>query len=355
MLFNSYGRFVVNAVDCLVILALLLLSSIPFQTAQAASLTSLSDTMSSLKISTASTHVLRFTTPTGATDNTDTIVVTFPADFNFAGKAISSVTFTHGTTTGTENTETLAAAPDATNWGAVFSSTTNRVLTLTAPSDGAGAHPLSAGHRIILTYNASSSTNPTVAGSYIIGISGTFGDAGSTTVNILNDDQVSIDAVVAQSLTFSISDNSIGFGTLSAVTSRFATGDGLGATVETEAHNIIVGTNATNGYTMTASGTTLTSGLNTITPIGATNSATTSGSEQFGIRLSASGGNGAVNAPYAASGFAFDSAAFPDQIATSTSASANTTYSVRYVANINSNTEAGSYSSIISYTATANY
>ena len=179
---------------------------------------------------------------------------------------------------------------------------------------------------MIITYSSLNSVNPTVAGSYGINIGGTFDDTGTATVNILTNDQVSIAAEVAQSLTFTISDNTVGFGTLSASAARFATGDNLGGSSEVEAHNFVVGTNAT-----------------------------AVGTEQFGLRLTATGGTGAVTAPYAASGFAFDSAAFPDQVAGAAGASANTTYSARYLANITANTEAGSYGSVVTYIATANY
>ena len=106
---------------------------------------------------------------------------------------------------------------------------------------------------------------------------------------------------------------------------------------------------------MTLAGNTLTSGGNTVNAIGAANTASSAGTEQFGLRLNASGGSGAVSVPYAAAGFAFDTAAFPDQIATSTGASANTTYSARYLANITTLTEAGSYTATLTYVATANF
>jgi len=321
----------------------------------AAPLLSLSNTMSSSKITTASSHSVRFTTPTGAGDNTDTIIITFPSDFNFTSKTIGTVTFTHGASTGLESTETLASSPSVSAWGAVFSGTQNRVLTLTAPTDGVGSTVVAANDRIIITYDNTNSVNATSPASYVIGVSGTFGDTGSITVNILSDDQVSVSATVAQSLTFSISDNSIGFGTLSSSAAQYATGDTLGNASEVEAHNLVVGTNASNGYTMSLNGSTLTSGANTINTIGASNVASSVGTEQFGLRMTATGGTGAVAAPYAASGFAFDSVAFPDQIASAAGSSANTTYSARYLANITSNTEAGSYSATLTYTATANY
>lgn len=343
------------------ILALFLLSAtflfyvLPGYIVHAAALTSVSDTMSSQRINATSTHTIRFTTPTGAGDNTDTFVITFPADFNFTGKATSTLTLTHGPTTGQETVEPIGPTGSTTAWSAAFSGTASRTLTMTAPSDGVGTAVVAPGDRVIITLNASSSTNPSSATTYAININGAFGDTGTATVSILNDDQVAIDATVAQSISFSISDNTVSFGNLNSGSAKYASGTGSGDTSEVEAHSIIVGTNAANGYTITASGTTLTSGGNTITPIGDTNTGSSAGTEQFGLRMSASGGAGAVAAPYSAAGFAFDSVAFPDTVATSTSASANTTYSVRYLANITSNTEAGSYTSTITYSATANY
>ncbi len=336
------------------IVSLLFLASMPIHILQAASLTAVSDTMSSQKVSTTSSHSIKFTTPTGASDNTDTIVITFPTGFSFVGKATSSLTLTHGPSTGLETTETIGVL-NGSNWGAAFSGTASTTLTLTAPSDGVGAAAIDPSDRVIVGYSSASSTNPGSPGSYSISINGAFGDSGTTTVIIVNDDQVAIDATVAQSITFSVSDNTVSFGTLASGGARYASGTASGEASEVEAHNLIVGTNASNGYTMTASGTTLTSGSNTISPIGSANTASAIGTEQFGLRMTATGGNGAVVAPYAAAGFAFDTAAFPDTVATSTSATTNTTYSVRYIANIAANTEAGSYTSTVTYTAAANY
>ncbi len=327
----------------------------PFQLVLAASITSASDTMSSSTINASSSHTIRFTTPTGASDNTDTIIITFPSNFNFTSKTIATVSFTHGATTGLEATETLAASPSATAWGAVFSGTQNRVLTLTAPTDGVGSASVAASDKIIITYNSTNSLNPSSAASYGIDIAGAFGDTGTITVNILTSDQVALTATVAQSLTFSISSNSISFGTLNAAAARFGSSTGSGQATEVQAHTLIVGTNAANGYSMTVNGSTLTSGGNTITAIGPTNTASAVGTEQFGMRMTASGGSGAVTVPYAAANFALDTAAFPDVVATSTVASSNTTYSARYLANITSNTEAGAYTGTLTYVATANY
>lgn len=325
--------------------------------AHAAALTALSDTMSSSKVSTASSHVLKFTTPTGANQNTDDIVITFPADFNFTSKTIGTVTFTHGASTGLETTETLAASPSATAWGAVFSGTQNRVLTLTAPSDGTGAAVLAPSDKVIITYNSTNSINASTNNTqYDITIAGSFGDTGTISVYLITDDQVAVSATVNQSLSFSVSDNTIGFGTLTASNARYATGDTNGDTSEQTAHNIVAATNSASGYVITVKGATLTSGLNSIDAIGASNTASSAGSEQFGVRFAASGGAGTVTAPYAASGFAYAAdGSTSSQIASASGASANTTYSARYLANITSTTEAGSYTATLTYTGTATF
>jgi hypothetical protein len=170
--------------------------------ATAASLTGLSDTMSSSKVSTASSHVLRFTTPTGASSASQTIIITFPSDFNFTSKVIGTVTFTHGATTGAESTETLAASPSATAWGAVFSGTQNRILTLTTPTDGIGAATLAAGDKIILTYTSANSTNASTPGTYVVDLAGSYGDTGSISVPVISNDTVSVTATVQQSISF---------------------------------------------------------------------------------------------------------------------------------------------------------
>jgi hypothetical protein len=161
-------------------------------------------------------------------------------------------------------------------------------------------------------------------------------------------------------LTFSISDNTIGFGTLSQSAPRFATGDGAGSASEVSAHTISVSTNATDGYVITIDGTTLTYGSNTINPIGgtATNVSTGAGTEQFGIRLTfSSGTGGSVTSPYNGSSnfYAFDTANFPDQIASGSGDGTTDTYSVFYAANISNQTEAGNYTAVITYIATGTF
>lgn len=156
-----------------------------------------------------------------------------------------------------------------------------------------------------------------------------------------------------QYITLAASATSIDLGTLSNLEAK------------TASHTLTVDTNATKGFTITVSGNTLTSGANTITAIGAITSASAPGTEQFGINLVANtspsvGADPSGTSPIGsvadqynlANYFAFNSG---DTIATSTTDINETTYTVSYLANININTELGSYSTTLTYAATANF
>lgn len=325
-------------------------------TAKAATVTSLKDTMSRLKATTASSHTIYFVTPTGAADAADTIIITFPSDFNFTSKTISTVTFTHGATTGLESTETLAASPSATVWGAVFSGTQNRVLTLTAPTDGVGGAAVAASDKIIITYDSTNSINAS-AGTYTVTISGTFGDSGSLQIAIIADDVVAVTATVDPTLTFTIGDNSILFGSLSSSAARWADGTAAGSATDTSAHNLTIATNAATGYVLTYNGATLTNGSYTISVASITDDADgTFGSEQFGMGFSTTGAGTIAtgydhNATAGLRDWAFVASTTTTVVSKATPA-ATETISAYYLANISTTTEPGSYSTNITYIAT---
>lgn len=151
------------------------------------------------------------------------------------------------------------------------------------------------------------------------------------------------------SISFSISDNLVGFGELSTSASRYATGDNLGSGTQVEAHTISANTNADGGYSIYLSGNTLTSGVYTIDAIGGTNTSSSIGSEQFGLRASITSGTGTVSSPYSASGFALDTMNFPDELAGGTGDDEETIYSISYIANIDEGTEAGNYQASLNY------
>ncbi len=163
---------------------------------------------------------------------------------------------------------------------------------------------------------------------------------------------------VPQTLSFSISDNSIGFGSLNAVQAKYATGDTLGSTTDNIAHTISIATNAGSGYTMTISGTTLTCntcGGATINAIGATDLASSPGTEQFGVRLGVNSGTGSTISPYNGANWAFDTASFPDQVATGAGDEVTTIFGARYIANTAAVTDFGTYNANITYTVTATF
>lgn len=326
----------------------------------AAPLTDISDELSTLKVSTAANHSIQFVTPTGAGDDSgDTIILTFQSDFSLGSVAFGDIDMAYDTdgSCGTfSNSLTLAATAAAGSWGVANSGQT---LTFTEPTDSAGAITAGRCVQILIGTNASGGsdqiTNTTTTGSKTVAFTGTFGDEGTTTVEILTDDQVQLSAEVPQSISFSLSHNSASFGNLTSASARWATSTGSQSS-ETVAHLLVAGTNASSGYAITVEGDTLTSGGNTISAIGGSALASSPGSEQFGMRLTASGGSGAVTAPYGTANYAYAaSSGTTDQVASASGSTADTVYSAYYIANIASNTEAGTYTATLTYVATANY
>ena len=333
------------------------------ESAHAGFISNFSNTQSTVKVNTNSRHVLKFTSPSGASVSNSTIIITFPSTsgYVFTNKATSTITFTHGASTGLENTESFGGVQTAVLWGIAFSGAASTTLTLTAPTDGVGAAAVAAGDKLIITLDATNALNPVGAGSYQIGVTGSFGDVGTTTVAIITNDVVTVNAVVAQTIAFAISANSIDFGTLGTGAAKFASSTNTaGDTVENVAHTLAVATNAPSGYSITASGTTLTLQQNTaftITEIGAVPASSTAGIKQFGLRATKAGGvNGTIAAPYAqTTSYGYNATSSAQTFASGTSATATETYSLRYVANISALTEAGNYSTNITYVATANF
>lgn len=328
--------------------------------AMAASLTSLSDNQSRLKASTASDHEIKFASPTGIAA-AGTVTLTFASGFNLSTIVFGDVDFATGSTanctTATYTEQALAAAPSGATWGVAVS---GQVLTLTS---GSGTSTAGNCVRFRIGLNAVTGvsgthqiTNPT-AGSYTIVVGGTFGDTGTDAVVIISNDQVTVDATVDPSITFSISANAIHFGTLTAANARFADTSTGTTTSSTVAHTLAAGTNATSGYVMYLSGDILKSGANSIT---AAAGASSPGTSQFGLTLAnvaASGGSGTATAPYAtSSSYAFTATPSTQvQVASATGTTATTTYSATYLANITANQAAGAYSTTLTYTATATF
>lgn len=333
----------------------------------AASLTSLSDTMSSLKASTASNHEIKFVTPSGV-DAGETIILTFDADFTGVTNIVhTDIDFAEGDssncTTATFTEKTLGASASGATWGADGDSATTVTLT-----SGTGTVTASRCVRIRIGTNATNQatgsnqiSNGVAANDHSVSITGTFGDTGTITMDIVADDQVSVSATVTQSISFAISDNTIGFGNLTSANARFATGDASGSDSDSSAaHNLQVGTNASTGYTVTYNGATLTSGGNTINVASISNDENgTAGTEQFALAVDTDGdANIATGYDHNVTAGNRDwtfVASTTSAIASETVPTATETLGVYYLANVSALTEAGSYTTAITYNATANF
>ncbi len=159
--------------------------------------------------------------------------------------------------------------------------------------------------------------------------------------------------IVPQILSFAISDTTIGFGTLATNTTKYATGDLLGNSASSVAHQISASTNAPFGYGVAVSGSSLSNGVTTITPIGGTAVSPAVGTKQFGVRAAVSTGSGTVASPYNGTGFAYTNGS---TIATlSTGANSSDVYDMFYIANIDEVTTSGSYTTELTYVLTATF
>jgi len=157
---------------------------------------------------------------------------------------------------------------------------------------------------------------------------------------------------VAETLTFSLGANSLNLGTLST------------SAVSTGSHTLTVGTNAANGVMVTYSGSTLTSGANTITAM-STAAASSVGTEQFGINAKDNvtpnvGVECSGTPPIAAAATGYstvDNFKFVtgETILSSSGSINDTTCTISYIANISAPTQAGTYTSTLTYIATGTF
>lgn len=306
----------------------------------------------SLKMNTAANQTFTFVVP-GEVTAGNSLVITYPSDFS-----LGSVDYTDLDVSDDGVDLTLAATPLTTTWGVTVTPGVRTIEITSGTSNIAAASVMVVKvgtHASVGTTGTHQVVNPTVIGSYTINITAG-GSTSYNTVRIITDDQVALSALVGQTLSFTISDNTVGFGSLSVSEPSYATGDSAGTTVETSAHSLTASTNAASGYTISVRGASLTSGLETIPAIGGVATALSAGSAQFGMRATAAGGAGSVSSPYASSDYAYGATASTvSTVATSVSASAVTTYSVYYGASISSQVEPGSYTATLTYTISANY
>ncbi|MCK5095960.1 MAG: hypothetical protein KAR24_01255, partial [Candidatus Pacebacteria bacterium] len=161
----------------------------------------------------------------------------------------------------------------------------------------------------------------------------------------------------SDSLSFSISTSQSYFGTLVSGTPRFASSTAQGDPDEVVSHTLSASTTASSGYTITVRGDTLTSGVDTISAIGGTWASSSVDVEQFGLRITSSGGSGSVSSPYnGPDSYAYGAtASVSSEIASTSGTSEDTTYSLYYITNAIANTDDGDYTATITYVITANF
>lgn len=338
----------------------------PVSPARAANVTSLKDTLSTITDLANADHTISWVSPSTVA-NGATLTLTFATGFDFTGVLIGDVDLDGST----EGSLTLAADCTATDKASY--SRTGQVITFTLCSGDGGDFTGSETITVKIGTNAAGGTNQinnqTAAQNATdpkISITSGASDSGSLAVEIIADDSVSVTATVDPSVTFSISDVAIGFGVLSATLDCWANATPPAACDTTfappAAHTFSLGTNAASGVALTYSGATLTAGTPTISvatvagdtsdPVG------TIGTEQFAMGFDDN-----------AATFTFADTAAYDQslgnykfvagatttILSSAAPVAATTIDAHYLANISAATEAGAYSTSITYIATGTF
>jgi len=328
------------------------------QNLNAASLTSMSDTMSRIKASTASNHTIKYTTPTGVAAG-QTMTVTFPTGFTMGSVAFGDVDVSWGPTTGAENELTLAATASGTTWGAAV---TGQVLTITS-----GTGTITAASKVIIEIGTNATfgvagvnqiTNQTVVQNNTdpkIVIGGTFGDTGSIATEIVADDQVVVTTVVDPSLTFSLSANATDFGTTTTSAVDISSPD---ITLTTT-------TNAQGGFALSVrdQGNGTNAGLYSAAAsalIASSTATLAAGTEGYGIQgattVSGSGGAVTIDAVYLKTVNDVGGLQRTAQsLATAASPVNDREVVVTHKAAISGLTKAGSYTDTLTYIATGNF
>ena len=160
------------------------------------------------------------------------------------------------------------------------------------------------------------------------------------------------------SITFSNSDSSIGFGTLSNSFVTYANGTANGSITDIVAHRLTISTSAISGYTLSYIGPTLTYGSSTIlactVPVG---TGGTAGQSQFAISGTLTGTEtGTMQSVYDHNtpNWSYVPGTMTT-LASSAGPVSSDTIDMHYEANISPTTPAGSYTTTITYLLTGNF
>lgn len=240
-------------VSLVIIMWSLGIPTIPF--AGAASITSVSDTLTDTDPGAVSDHTIIFTTPTGVS-NGETVTIDF-SDGPFTGTSsvtVADIDVQDGPTD-------LSVAANCLGGDEIGASFTGDILTIEFCSgDGAS---IAAGGTTTIEIGANATTggagssrliNPTV-GSYEIAIGGTQTDSGATIVAII--DNVDVTASVDSTFTFTVGGVAAGVAVNGATTTGSTTATAIAfgtldaGVASTTAQDLTVITNASQGFTVT--------------------------------------------------------------------------------------------------------
>jgi hypothetical protein len=220
--------------------------------AEAAQLTSVSDTLSDSDLGVPSNHTILFTTPNGILAS-QTVNVAFPAGFDLSSIVFGDVDF--GSTT---VDFTLGAAPVGAAWGAAVSGQ-SLILTNgnTAVASGTPLVLKIGNHTTVGGNGTNRIINPSSANSYEITIGGSMPSSGNARVAIIDD--VVVTAAVSTTFTFVIAGVATGATVNSSptttATTTTATSIPFGVLApnvsKVLAQDLTVATNARNGFVVT--------------------------------------------------------------------------------------------------------
>jgi hypothetical protein len=255
---------------------------------------------------------------------------------------------------------TIAAQSGQSGFSVAGSSTPNDLI-LTRPPGGNGIG--------MVGYELQGVTNPDAGGPLFARLytranstgTGAYTDFGGLALSILG--LLSINLEVPPYLIFCIGENIAGTDCTTATEPFSDVGDLSSGVTRAAQHQFLVATNAQNGYSVWASGGTMSSGNNTISAMGAPGPSI-KGTSQFGMNLAANNnptvgenpqgpGLGAVAANFnQPNRFYFNSG---ERIAGATTSDNYRKYTVSYVVNVPPDQPGGVYSTTLTYTGLANF
>lgn len=261
-----------------------------------------------------------------------------------------------------------------------FSASSTTISNQTGET-GFSLHPSSTANKIVLTrvpvnptgvaatYDFSNITNPSANGTYFVRIR-TYSSIDASGLDIQNggvvihiNDALNVSGEVPPYINFCVAVAITSFDCSTANNFFIDFGTFLSASASHATSQFVVGSNAVSGYSITVSGTTLTSGLNTI-PAMTTPAGSIPGTSQFGVNLrqntvpadgSEPVGPGTAtpkpnyNIPNL---FTYNNS---DIIASVTHSDDTRKFTVNYLTNISNGQAGGVYSTTISYICLANF